>query len=81
MAVAGRAALYLTLALLAYGATAGSLAAVRGHRRLALSARTALLAAFASTALAAGVLVAAFLRRDFSRVYVAQHSSRQLPFA
>jgi cytochrome c-type biogenesis protein CcmF len=81
VALAGRAALYLTLALLAYGATAGSLAAARGHRRLAGSARTALLAAFASTALASAVLVAAFLRRDFSLVYVAEHSSRELPFA
>jgi cytochrome c-type biogenesis protein CcmF len=81
VALAGSAALYLTLALLAYGAAAGSLAAARGQRRVALSARVALLAAFASTALAAAVLVVAFLRRDFSLVYVAEHSSRELPFA
>jgi cytochrome c-type biogenesis protein CcmF len=81
VALAGSAALYLTLALLAYGAAAGSLAAARGQRRVALSARVALLAAFASTALAAAVLVVAFLRRDFSLVYVSEHSSRELPFA
>jgi cytochrome c-type biogenesis protein CcmF len=81
VALAGSAALYLTLALLAYGAAAGSLAAARGQRRVALSARVALLAAFASTALAAAILVVAFLRRDFSLVYVSEHSSRELPFA
>jgi cytochrome c-type biogenesis protein CcmF len=79
VALAGRAALYLTLALLAYGATAGSLAAVLGRPRLAGSARGALLAAFASTVLAAAVLEASFLRHDFSMTYVAQHSSRELP--
>jgi cytochrome c-type biogenesis protein CcmF len=81
MALLGRTALYLTLALLAHGAVAGALAAARGDRRLARSARLAVIAAFATTALASIALVAAFLRRDFSLTYVAQHSSRELPLA
>ena len=81
MALVGRAALIVTLALLAYAALAGSYAAARGGRRLRESARNALLAAFASTAIASAVLVAAFLRHDFSLIYVADHSSRQLPLA
>src|SRR5690348_13091050 len=79
MALLGRAALVVTLALLVYAALAGGLAAARGRSRLAESARNALLCAFATTGLAAALLVAAFVRRDFSFVYVAQHSSRQLP--
>src|SRR5690348_904289 len=79
MAPLGRAALILTLALLVYAALAGGYAAARGRSRLRVSARNALLAAFATTVVATGLLVAAFVRRDFSFVYVAQHSSRQLP--
>jgi cytochrome c-type biogenesis protein CcmF len=79
VALLGRAALEITLALLVYAAGAGAYAAARGRRRLGDSARNALLASFATTAVAAAVLVCAFVRRDFSLVYVAQHSSRQLP--
>jgi cytochrome c-type biogenesis protein CcmF len=79
MALLGRGALIVTLALLAYAAVAGAYAAHRGRRSLGESARNALLASFATTAFAAAVLVTAFVRRDFSLVYVAQHSSRQLP--
>src|SRR5919106_237144 len=60
---------------------AGALAARRRRRRLALSAQNALLAAFAATAVAAAVLVAALARHDFSFVYVAQLTSRDLPLA
>ncbi len=77
----GRAALILTLGLCAYALLAGGVAAMLGRRRLALSARNALFAAFASTAVAAVVLWSAFLRDDFSFAYVAGHSSRDLPFA
>src|SRR6187402_1175307 len=78
MAELGRAALVITLGLSAYALVAGAAA---GRRRLALSARNALIASFFSTLVAAAVLVAGFLRDDFSLAYVAGHSSRALPFA
>ena len=56
----------------------GRVAASRRRRRLALSARNALIAAFGSTLVAAGVLAAGFLRNDFSLTYVADHSNRSL---
>src|SRR5581483_5544653 len=79
MALLGRGALIVTLSLLLYCAAAGGYAAIGGRRRLGESARNALLAACATTAFATGVLVLAFVRRDFSLEYVAQHSSRELP--
>ncbi|HEU5206891.1 MAG TPA: cytochrome c-type biogenesis CcmF C-terminal domain-containing protein [Gaiellaceae bacterium] len=75
----GRAALLVTLGLSTYALVAGAYAAHVGRRRLARSAQNALLAAFASTAVAAGVLVAALLRNDFSFEYVARTTSRALP--
>jgi cytochrome c-type biogenesis protein CcmF len=81
MAELGRAALVVTLGLSVYALVAGAAAAGLGRRRLALSARNALIAAFFSTLVAAAVLVAGFLRDDFSLAYVAGHSSRELPFA
>jgi len=77
----GRAALVVALGLTVYATLAGGLAARRRRRRLALSAQNALLAAFAATAVAAGVLVAALARHDFSFVYVAQTTSSDLPLA
>src|SRR6185503_7315065 len=79
MAELGRAALLVTLGLSVYALVAGGLAAWRGKRRLAHSARNALLAAFFSTLVAALVLVAGFVRDDFSLAYVAGHSSEALP--
>jgi cytochrome c-type biogenesis protein CcmF len=81
MALLGRAALIITLGLVTYAALGGGYAALRGCRRLGESARNALLASFATTAVASTVLVSAFLRHDFSLAYVAEHSSRQLPLA
>src|SRR6187401_3277832 len=81
MAELGRAALIVTLGLAVYALVAGGAAAALGRRRLALSARNALIASFFSTLVAAAVLVAGFLRDDFSLAYVAGHSSRALPFA
>ncbi len=81
MAPLGRAALVLTLGLVVYAAVAGAYAAARGRRRVGLSARNALLASFGTTAIATAVLIAGFLRHDFSLVYVAEHSSRELPLA
>jgi cytochrome c-type biogenesis protein CcmF len=79
VAVLGRAALLLTLALVAYALIAGSYAAWHKRRRLALSAQNALLAAFGTTLVAAAVLWSALARRDFSFVYVQEHISRKLP--
>ena len=78
MAELGRAALVVTLGLCLYAVVAGAYAASRRRRRLAQSARNALIAAFGSTLVAAGVLAAGFLRNDFSLVYVADHSNRSL---
>ncbi len=74
----GRAALTLTLVLLAYALLAGGAAAWKGKRRLAESARNALIASFATTLVAAAVLVVSFARDDFSLTYVWSHSSRSL---
>src|SRR6478736_369821 len=78
MAELGRAALVVTLGLCVYAAVAGAYAASRRRRRLAQSARNALIAAFGSTVVAAAVLAAGFLRSDFSLTYVADHSNRSL---
>jgi cytochrome c-type biogenesis protein CcmF len=75
----GRAALLVTLGLSLYALVAGAAAAHLGRRRLALSARNALVATFASTGVAAVVLLAALLRHDFSFVYVANTTSEALP--
>src|SRR5919199_351749 len=75
----GRAALVIALALLAYALGAGGYAAWRGRRRLALSAQNALPGAFAASLVATVVLLAALARHDFSFVYVAAHTSRELP--
>ena len=79
MAALGRAALLLSFGLVVYALVAGSFAAWRRRRRLALSAQNALLASFGTTLVAAGVLWTALARHDFSFVYVADHISRELP--
>src|ERR687888_344522 len=80
MADLGRAALLVAFGLALYAAVAGGFAAHRGRRRLHESARNALIGTFAATAVAALVLLNAFRTRDFSLTYVADHSSRKLPF-
>src|SRR5438309_1856871 len=75
----GRAALLVTFGLCAYALVAGAAAGHLGRRRLALSARNALVAAFGSTFVAAAVLLAALLRHDFTFDYVARTTSRALP--
>ena len=77
----GRAALLVTLGLATYALVAGAAGAYLGRRRLAVSAQNALVAAFFSTAVAAGVLLAALLRNDFSFEYVARTTSEALPTA
>jgi cytochrome c-type biogenesis protein CcmF len=75
----GRAALVVALGLTLYAAGAGGWAAYARRRRLAASAQNALLAAFAATAVASIVLLAALWRRDLSFVYVAERISNDLP--
>jgi len=79
MAALGRAALLIALGLVAYALVAGSYAAWKRRRRLALSAQNALLAAFPATVVAAVVLWVALGRRDLTFQYVAQHTSHSLP--
>src|ERR671936_830402 len=55
----GRAALVTSLLLLVYALVAGSFAAWRARRRLAVSAQNALIGSFAATVVAAVVLLAA----------------------
>jgi cytochrome c-type biogenesis protein CcmF len=76
----GRAALIVAFGLALYAALAGGFAAFRGRRRLHASARNALFGAFGATAIAALVLLQALRSRDFTFTYVAEHSSRKLPF-
>src|SRR5262245_9507819 len=79
MAELGRAALLVTFGLSVYALVAGAYAAHHGRRRLAHSARNALVASFVSTAVAAAILVSALLRNDFSFEYVARTTSVALP--
>jgi cytochrome c-type biogenesis protein CcmF len=76
----GRASLVLALALAVYAVGAGSLGAYSRRVRLVASARNALYACFGATALAALILLHAFGTRDFTFSYVADHSSKALPF-
>jgi cytochrome c-type biogenesis protein CcmF len=75
----GRIALLVCLGLSAYAVVAGSYAAATGKRRLALSARNAIVACLGAALVAAAVLLAALVRSDFSFVYVADHTSLELP--
>src|SRR5881398_396536 len=81
MADLGRAALVVSLGLALYALVAGGYAAVANRRRLADSARNALLCSFGSTLVAAVVLATALVRHDFSFAYVAAHTNRTLPTA
>jgi cytochrome c-type biogenesis protein CcmF len=75
----GRAALVVSLGLAVYALVAGSYAAYYKRRRLADSARNALIACFGTTLLASAVLAAALVRHDFTFAYVSAHTSRDLP--
>jgi cytochrome c-type biogenesis protein CcmF len=79
MAPLGRAALLLAFGLVAYALLAGSYAAWKKRRRLALSAQNALIAAFPATLAASAILLIALARHDFTFAYVAEHTSRNLP--
>ncbi len=81
MADLGRAALAVSLGLSVYALLAGGYAALANRRRLAASARNALMCSFGSTAVAAVVLATALVRHDFSFTYVAAHTNRTLSTA
>src|SRR4029453_3390144 len=57
----------------------GVLGARTGRRRLSESAENAVIASFLAALVASGVLVAALLQKDFSFVYVWEHTSIELP--
>jgi cytochrome c-type biogenesis protein CcmF len=76
----GRAALAAALGLAVYAFLAGGVGAYTRRRRLVDSAHNALYASFGTTLIAALVLLNAFRTRDFSFSYVAEHSSKALPF-
>ena len=76
----GRASLALAFGLVLYAAIGGGLGAYTRRGRLVASARNSLYAAFGASAVAAIVLLNAFRTRDFSFAYVAEHSSKALPF-
>jgi cytochrome c-type biogenesis protein CcmF len=75
----GRAALVVCFGLALYAVVAGFWGAHTRGRRLALSAQNALVAAFLSAAVAAGVLLVALITSDFSFTYVSAFTSRELP--
>jgi cytochrome c-type biogenesis protein CcmF len=78
MADLGRAALVVSFGLAVYAFVVGAAAAYLNRRRLADSARNALIACFATTLVASAVLASALVRHDFSFAYVAQHTNRTL---
>ena len=78
MADLGRAALVVSFGLALYALIGGTTAAITRQRRLADSARLALLACFGSTVIASAVLVRALVTHDFSYAYVQSHTSRDL---
>ena len=67
MAGLGRAALLLSFGLIVYALVAGSFAAWKRRRRLALSAQNALIAAFGTTLVAAARALGRALARTTSR--------------
>src|SRR5581483_10501429 len=79
MADLGRGALVVSFGLALYALIVGAYAARLNRRRLADSARNALLACFGSTLVAAAVLATALVRHDFSFSNVAAHTNRTLP--
>src|ERR687898_1058933 len=75
----GRAALIVCLGLAVYAVVAGAIAARQRRQRLAESAQNAVVASFAAALVGSAVLFTALVQNDFSFVYVADHTSRELP--
>ena len=78
MADLGRAALVVSFMLALYAMVAGTAAALSRQRRLADSARYALIACFGTTVIASAVLIHALVTHDFTYAYVQAHTSRDL---
>jgi len=78
LAELGRAALIVSFVLALYACVVGGAAAVSRQRRLADSARNALIACFGSTLIAALILAKALVDHNFTFQYVQQHTSRDL---
>jgi cytochrome c-type biogenesis protein CcmF len=78
LAELGRAALIVSFVLALYAFVVGTAAARTKQRRLADSARNALIFSFFSTLIAAVILARALVEHNFSFQYVAQHTSRDL---
>jgi cytochrome c-type biogenesis protein CcmF len=79
MAIVGRAALIIALAVCFYGAGAAIYGARTGRREWVESARRSVYALALLLTVAFGVLELAFMRSDFSFVTVAGHSSSTTP--
>src|ERR671910_1100326 len=75
----GRAALIVCLGLALYAVVAGAIAARQRRQRLAESAQNAVVASFAAALVGSAVLFTALVQNDFSFVYVADPTSRELP--
>src|ERR1035437_9532618 len=78
MADLGSIALLLALAAALYGIVASAVGARRPNLPLVRSGRNASLVVTGLILVAAAVLVDAFVSRDFSVQYVAEHSSREM---
>lgn len=76
----GVIALILSLAFAIYTVIAAVLGALRGAPQLVTSARRSVIAVFAFLLVASAALIASFLTHDFGVNYVAQHSSRAMPW-
>jgi cytochrome c-type biogenesis protein CcmF len=78
MADLGTIALLIALATALYSVVASALGGQRHHTTLIRSGRNASLATTALVVIAALVLIGAFVSRDFTVRYVAEHSSREM---
>jgi cytochrome c-type biogenesis protein CcmF len=76
----GTSAQLLALIFALYAIAAAALGAVRRSAPLVVSARRAVLMVAAFLLVAAGSLIASFLTHDFGVRYVADHSSRAMPW-
>ncbi len=80
MSELGRFALLLGLCLSSYAILADSLGVWRGRSELWRSGRNATIAASACLSIATGILWVLLVRGQFNVIYVAEHTSRALPF-
>lgn len=80
MSELGRFALLLGLCLSSYAILSDSLGAWRARSELWRSGRNATIAAMACLSIATGILWVLLIRGEFSVLYVAEHTSRVLPF-